>query len=62
MTEDYKHLSEKQLARVDALIAARFALSAKSVISSGAVDSVELIGVAEYIENGSDHATEGTPA
>ncbi|GAA4809527.1 hypothetical protein [Tomitella cavernea] len=59
---DYEHLSEKQLARVDAARAARAVLAAATVLSRAAVDPVELITVAEYIEHGKRDTAEGGPA
>ena len=47
-------LSEKQLARVEAIKAARDALQAVTPISRGSVDPMDLVSVARYIETGDD--------
>jgi hypothetical protein len=50
----YRALSDEQLARVEALIAARRALTAQSMTGSSAVDALDLVSVARYIESGVD--------
>ncbi|QMU19033.1 hypothetical protein [Gordonia rubripertincta] len=48
------HLSDQQLARVDALKVAREVLAAKAFVSSGAVDPAPLIDIADYVITGQD--------
>lgn len=56
----YKNLTKAQLKRVDALMAAREALTKKAAgpfsNSSDAVDAIDLVSVAAYIENGDKDA------
>jgi len=47
-------LSERQQARVECLKAARECLVARGPLTASAVDSVELVSVARYIETGQD--------
>jgi hypothetical protein len=52
MTDTATHLSEQQLARVEALKAARTVLSSQALLSSGAVNPSPVIEVACYIIDG----------
>ncbi|AXH49702.1 hypothetical protein KNT98_gp60 [Gordonia phage Frokostdame] len=52
------HLSEQQLARVDALYVARSVLSSKGFSSSGAVDPDPLMDIAHYVITGADRWAE----
>lgn len=52
--EPYPNLSAEQRARADALRAARTVLAAKAMLSSSAVDPVDLISVARYVMTGED--------
>lgn len=47
-------LSERQMARVEALRSAREVLAARNVIGSGPVDALDLVNVAMWIETGVD--------
>lgn len=57
-TATQTHLSEQQLARVEALKAAREVLAAKSFVSSGGVDPSPLIDIADYVVTGVDRRFE----
>ncbi|OCH80973.1 hypothetical protein [Gordonia sp. UCD-TK1] len=57
-TATQTHLSEQQLARVEALKAARDVLASKSFVSSGAVDPAPLIDIADYVVTGVDRRFE----
>lgn len=52
---EHLHLSEKQLARVDAIAAS------SSIMTRSAVDAMDLVSVARYIETGEDPWLNGTP-
>jgi len=48
------HLSEQQLARVEALHEARKAMAPRSFAGSGPADALDLMRVARFIESGKD--------
>jgi hypothetical protein len=51
---DSNVLSERQLARVACLRAAREVLVSKALMSSGAADPIDLVNLARFIETGQD--------
>jgi hypothetical protein len=55
-------LSDRQMARVEALKAARVVLASRNLAGSGAVDALDLVNVAMWIETGVDPWWKGAEA